>query len=529
MARKRLGEPYVWLSASALTVSLLITGLLVWVILASGLTYFWPKPLFRVELEQGETILGEIAGRDEDPVTGEERIQFKIGNKDLHGLDFRWIDSSAIQERVGPEDAVSVERLSGGDYFGFLQTVEAGRRVSLEPGAPWDRLQAARARVEELDDELARYENQTSSLNRRARKLRDAVKRVEYRGGSEERIAALEARAEEAISELEAIQQTATEKKDELHETVAVFRGPAEKETRISVADIVRAYRPNGMSFGEKLRLYFSRVWELLTEEPRESNTKGGLAPAIFGTVFMVFLMSIFCVPLGVLAAIYLHEYAKEGLFVRAVRIAVNNLAGVPSIVYGIFGLGFFVYGIGASIDDLFFAYRLPEPTFGTGGVLWASLTLALLTVPVVIVSTEEGLAAIPSGIREGSVGLGATRFQTLTRTVLPMASPGIMTGFVLAMTRAAGEVAPLMLIGVVRYAPALPVDGQFPYVHFDRKFMHLGYHIYDVGFQSPNVEAVRPMVYVTTMLLLLIVVFMSFVAILLRNHMRKKYTSGSF
>jgi phosphate transport system permease protein len=230
-----------------------------------------------------------------------------------------------------------------------------------------------------------------------------------------------------------------------------------------------------------------------------------------------------------VVAAIYLREYAKEGVLVRLVRIAVNNLAGIPSIVYGIFGLGFFVYGIGASIDQLFFPERLPTPTFGTGGILWASLTLALLTVPVVIVATEEALGAIPAGIREGSLSLGATKFQTLMRTLLPMASPGIMTGLILAMARAAGEVAPLMITGVVKLAPALPLDGNFPYLHLDRKFMHLGFHIYDIGFQSPNVEAAKPMVFVTTLLLVLIVVLMSSVAIVLRNRMKKRYTYGSF
>jgi phosphate transport system permease protein len=229
------------------------------------------------------------------------------------------------------------------------------------------------------------------------------------------------------------------------------------------------------------------------------------------------------------MAAVYLREYAREGMVVRLVRIAVNNLAGIPSIVYGIFGLAFFVYGIGASFDQIFYPERLPAPTFGTGGILWASLTLALLTVPVVIVATEEALGAIPAGVREGSLALGATKFQTLTRTLLPMASPGIMTGLILAMARAAGEVAPLMITGVVKLAPALPLDGQFPFLHLDRKFMHLGFHIYDIAFQSPNAEAARPMVFVTTLLLVLIVLGMSSVAIVLRNRMKKRYTYGTF
>ena len=207
--------------------------------------------------------------------------------------------------------------------------------------------------------------------------------------------------------------------------------------------------------------------------------------------------------PLGVLAAFYLREYAKQGTFVSTVRIAVNNLAGVPSIVFGVFGVGFFIYVVGGSIDRLFFAEALPTPTFGTGGILWASLTLALLTDPVVIVATEEGLAAIPGGMREASLALGATKLETTLRVVLPAVMPSILTGLILAMARAAGEVAPLMLTGVVKLAPALPIDGYWPFLHLDRKFMHLGFHIYDVGFQSPNVDAARPMVFVTTLLLL--------------------------
>ncbi len=318
--------------------------------------------------------------------------------------------------------------------------------------------------------------------------------------------------------------QTARAREDR---AIFVDAGGTEKE--IILADIFQVYAPNRMSGWEKVRFYVAKLGELFVGEPRESNTEGGLFPAIFGTVMLIFVMSLFSFPLGVIAAIYLREYAREGMLVRIVRIAVNNLAGIPSIVYGIFGLGFFIYGIGHSIDSLFFPERLPTPTFGTGGLLWASLTLALLTVPVVIVSTEEALGAIPREMREGSYALGSTKFQTLVRILLPMASPGIMTGLILAMARAAGEVAPLMITGVVKLAPALPIDGNFPFLHLDRKFMHLGFHIYDIGFQSPNVEAAKPMVFVTTLLLVLIVLIMSSVAIRLRNKMKKRYTFGTF
>ena len=296
----------------------------------------------------------------------------------------------------------------------------------------------------------------------------------------------------------------------------------------IPVGAVVRAVRPNAMGGGEKLGLYLSRIREFLLEDPRESNTEGGIFPAIFGTVMMVFLMSFAVMPLGVLAALYLREYARQGAVVRAVRIAVNNLAGVPSIVFGVFGLGFFVYVLGGSIDRMFFSEALPTPTFGTGGILWAALTLALLTVPVVVVATEEGLAAVPRGVREGAYALGATKLETTWKVVLPAAAPGILTGMILAMARAAGEVAPLMIVGMVKLAPALPVDGQPPFLHLERKFMHLGFHIYDVGFQSPNVEATKPLVFATALLLIGVITVVNLAAIALRNHLRRKYATSA-
>ena len=292
----------------------------------------------------------------------------------------------------------------------------------------------------------------------------------------------------------------------------------------IGLADILHAWAPNDMNTLDKVVHYMSALWRFLSEDPREANTEGGIFPAIFGTILMVMLMSVMVTPFGVIAAIYLREYARQGPFVRIIRIAVNNLAGVPSIVYGVFGLGFFVYFLGGNLDRLFYPEALPAPTFGTPGLLWASLTLALLTVPVVIVSTEEGLTRIPRSLREGSLALGATKAETLFKVILPMASPSILTGVILAVARAAGEVAPLMLVGVVKLAPTLPLDGNFPFLHLDRKFMHLGFHIYDVGFQSPNVEAARPLVYATALLLVIIIVALNLTAITLRGRLERRY-----
>jgi phosphate transport system permease protein len=352
-------------------------------------------------------------------------------------------------------------------------------------------------------------------------------RRLELSGGADAaadaefavREAALEARYAEAETQLAELRRALA--RDSV--TVRIADG---RDIEIAMADTVRVWYPNTMSLSAKIAHYVQSVWIFLSEPPREANTEGGIFPAIFGTVMMVLLMSLLVTPFGVIAALYLREYARQGALVRLIRIAVNNLAGVPSIVYGVFGLGFFVYFVGGTIDQLFFPESLPAPTFGTPGLLWASLTLALLTVPVVIVSTEEGLTRIPRAVREGSLALGATKAETLFRVVLPMASPSILTGVILAIARAAGEVAPLMLVGVVKLAPSLPVDGEFPFVHLDRKFMHLGFHIYDVGFQSPNVEAARPLVYATALLLVGIIVVLNFTAIMLRSRLEARYKS---
>jgi phosphate ABC transporter permease subunit PstA len=299
----------------------------------------------------------------------------------------------------------------------------------------------------------------------------------------------------------------------------------------IPLAEIVRAFPANRLNLFGRLKVYLSRWAEFLLAEPREANTEGGLFPAIWGTVAMTLIMTIAVVPFGVLAALYLREYAKAGVAVSAVRIAVNNLAGVPSIVWGVFGLGFFCYVVGAQIDETFYPAYVSEhqPVFGTGGLMWASLTLALLTLPVVIVATEEALAAVPNSLREGSYACGASKWQTIRRIVLPRALPGIMTGMILAMARGAGEVAPLMLVGAVKIAPQLPLDGEAPFIHPSRSFMHLGFHIYDLGFQSPDSEAAQPMVFTTTLLLIALVGLLNIVAIRLRSRLRKRFGASQF
>ncbi|MFT3930162.1 MAG: phosphate ABC transporter permease PstA [Spongiibacteraceae bacterium] len=547
------GEPFIWFNAAAVTISSVAVVSLLILLAVRGLGHFWPGTIYQVTYQQPNTepvrLLGERVESETVPIEQlhNSGVQFetkaatvrrdlmKLGNRDITGRDFSWFVHPWFQNEQKPTTAMVLERREWGNFYGFLRQVkEAGTVVAdsaNDDGAAWQALQQGLQRATDLHDEIYLIEKkQIGAINYKIDDLRLRTRGLEL--NKEKLSAEAIAHEQEAIeaerAELQAQYKELQGKLSTLYEqfnrdsmTAEVADG---KIVTIPLAKIVHAYRPNAMSLPQKIGFYFSKLWEFLTDEPREANTEGGIFPAIFGTVVMVMIMSIIVTPFGVIAAVYLREYAKQGAITQVVRIAVNNLAGVPSIVYGVFGLGFFVYFVGANIDKAFFAEALPAPTFGTPGLMWASLTLALLTLPVVIVATEEGLARIPRSLREGSLALGATKFETLWRVVLPMASPAMMTGLILAVARAAGEVAPLMLVGVVKLAPALPLDGNFPYIHLDRKFMHLGFHINDVGFQSPNVEAARPLVYATALLLVIIIALLNFSAVSLRNHLREKY-----
>jgi phosphate transport system permease protein len=530
---QRQGIPAVWFTGvMVLAILLMVTGMMA-LILGQGLRHLWPAPLVQVRTDAGAW-LGPIVGRETVPAAAPEappieRWLVKIGNRDVYGLDFRWFDVGSITDRSQPADAVVVERREHGNLHGRLRRIQDGEQIVAENEPAWDglgdALRAARTTVrgvERLDRELEALRAPAVALERdiEARRRQGASS-----AAAEAELAAERARIEAQSTELEAARERAV---GQLASRVAVFETADGRERPVRLDAIVRAYRPNAMSVWAKMGYYGTKLREFVFSAPRESNTEGGIFPALFGTILMVLLMTIAVVPLGVIAALYMHEYARQGPALRAVRLAVSNLAGVPSIVFGMFGLAFFVYGVGGAIDRALFADALPNPTFGTGGLVWASLTLALLTLPVVIVATEEGLAAVPRANREGSLALGATQWQTLRHVVIPNALPGILTGVILAVSRGAGEVAPLMLTGVVKLAPDLAIDASFPFVHLERKFMHLGFHIYDVSMQSPNVEAAKPMVYTTTLLLLLLVVALNATAIVMRNRMRRRYRGAA-
>lgn len=530
------GDPYVWMTGGALAFCLIMVAGLVTLIMVNGLGFFWPGDLYRFTLKDGRVIAGQLAEREQIPGSAKNvpgglfRIKVKQGNRDLYGADFIWIDESDITKKEKPKDALLIQRREWGDFIGVIAEVtDGGKTVAKGSREGLNSLTALLPRADEARKAIYAIEkHDIGQINYLQENLRLEIKKLEMKG---EKGGARAAGIETELKKLDERYAVQSARIDDLKKKQTALvklaaAGGVEKELPLQM--IVRVISPNTEGVPGKTLVYMAGLWEFLSGDPREANTEGGVFPAIFGTVMLVMIMSVIVTPFGVVAAFYLREYAKQGTMVSLVRIAVNNLAGVPSIVFGVFGVGFFIYFVGGGLDRLFFYERLPAPTFGTGGILWASLTLALLTLPVVIVSTEEGLAQMPKGMREASLALGATKFETTWRVALPTALPSIMTGLILAMARAAGEVAPLMITGVVKLAPALPLDGYWPFVHLERKFMHLGFHIYDVGFQSPNVDAARPMVYTTTLLLLLIVVFLTLGAIMTRNRLRKKFAGSA-
>ncbi|AFN79716.1 ABC phosphate transporter membrane protein [Stutzerimonas stutzeri DSM 10701] len=539
------GSPWIWMNAGAVSIAVIMTLGLLAVIAVRGMAHFWPADVivadYQVPGSEPRLLAGERVQAEQVPrarlaasglpvaAEGDEfmtRELLKVGNREVYGADFTWVVGEWLSNERTPRNIVVLERREWGNFYGELLNVKEGGNLVAEGEAAWGELQQRIARIDQLHGQISHLEKvDIGRINHGLERLRLKTRKLEL----EQRLdAAAQAELDAERAEWDAEYKTlegrlASLYQDFNRDSIGV-RTLDGRELEISLGKVVRAYQPNAMSVPQKLGFYGAKIWEFVSDEPREANTEGGIFPAIFGTVLMTIIMAVIVTPFGVIAAVYLREYAKQGVLTRIIRIAVNNLAGVPSIVYGVFGLGFFVYVLGGSLDRIFYPEAAPAPVFGTPGLMWASLTLAILTLPVVIVATEEGLARIPRMIREGSLALGATKSETLWKVVLPMASPAMMTGLILAVARAAGEVAPLMLVGVVKLAPSLPLNGNYPYLHLDQKIMHLGFHIYDVGFQSPNVEAARPLVYATALLLVLVIATLNLSAVVIRNHLREKY-----
>ena len=533
------GEPFVWFTGLGLIIGLgMVIGLLSLVIF-NGVTVFWAPQVPVAQVDDGRTIIGQLAQRRiraGSPADNPRyELQYQVGLRELNGNSYLWVDEAKIKSETFPADVLGLERVENGPAFVRPLSLRKsdGKLIAITDSAFEPAFQAevaAASAVREKLVEITRHRigdvngemDEARVALRRAEDLKLADEITDRRrqiAGLEERFATLQAEAKKVV--------------DGGAVASLVSKDAAGREVIVPLTQVIRAWFPNRLDTWGRVQLFFSRLGEFIFHEPREANTEGGLMPAIFGTLVMTVFMSLMVTPFGVITAIYLREYAQNGPVLRIVRISVNNLAGVPSIVFGVFGLGFFVYVLGGSIDQLFFAdqlkYNNNTPVFGTGGLLWCSLTLALMTLPVVIVATEEALAAVPRGMREASLATGASKWQTIRDILLPASAPGILTGVILAMARGAGEVAPLMLVGVVKLAPTLPFDGSAPFLHMDRKFMHLGFHVYDLGFQSPDSDAARPMVFATTLLLIFLVVCLNIGAITIRNRLRARFKGASF
>ncbi len=642
------GEPAVWLCGGMVALSaLMILGLL-YIVVHNGVTTFWPGEVSLIKYvelkekkEKGadgklvtttEEIKKFYMGEDsreeeyipENQSTPIRRVLRRTGNSELSNTHFTWMDDRWVAEKSEPQWAMVVERLEWGVGYGILKELTVGQERFETPEKAWAKYQEVRPKIQQLVDEREHIlKVDVGELNYAMDGIRLDLKKTALKHGekSSEYLAkkkSLEAEEERLNGEMNALMAKKRSLDEQLSEVRVVLvttvgktetteghilpANPSKRDVPLLAWQIVRMYPANQLVFLDKVGVYFSRWREYLFDDPREANMEGGVWPAIVGTVVMTMIMVIIAVPIGVIAAIYLREYAKQGILVSIIRVTVNNLAGVPSIVFGVFGFGFFVYGVGSFVDggpsspmvpgrwitlgifalavsflavtstvamlaasrkqnyklkmlfrygaiggwvlflglvillvatnpffEGFFRARLPDPTFGKTALVWASLTLALLTLPVVIVATEEALAAVPKSLREASYGCGATKWQTVWRVVLPRAMPGVMTGAILAIARGAGEVAPLMLVGVIKHAKDMPVSLRPPFVHLDQSFMHLGFHIYDLGFQSPNSEAAKSMVYTTTLLLITIVVVLNLSAMWIRARLRKGYLDGHF
>jgi phosphate transport system permease protein len=547
------GSPWIWLNGGAVALCMIMVVGLIGLITIRGFGHFWQSDVAQIVINAADgtrsTVLGELVRQEVVSAavardSGEQipadvelvtRYLIKQGNRDQTGRDFVWYIGLFMEPWEYPESVMVLERREWGNLYGYPLALLRHDElvVTADSDGFEEQLQQSVRRSLDLHDQIQRLEKQgIGRINTAIESLRLEERALNLQGISGDALMMEQLRIATEKEVLESEYVLLRDELDELYESTErdtlKMRTSDGSEVDISLETIVRFSAPNTMSTLARVGQYMEKLWEFLSDDPREANTEGGIFPAIFGTVTMVLVMSIMVTPFGILAAIYLREYARQGLLTRIIRISVYNLAGVPSIVYGVFGLGFFIYFLGGNIDQMFYPEALPAPTFGTPGLFWVSLTLALLTLPIVIVSTEEGLARIPSTIRQGSLALGATKAETLWKVIIPLATPAMMTGLILAIARAAGEVAPLMLVGVVKLAPTLPIDAAFPFIHLERKIMHLGFHIYDVGFQSPNVEAARPLVYATALVLVMLIMILNLTAISIRNHLRERYRSAS-
>ncbi|MCP4321744.1 MAG: ABC transporter permease subunit, partial [Alteromonadales bacterium] len=455
------GTPWIWMTGGAVSLSLIMVIGLFLLIGWRGLSFFWPATVYEFDMvdKQGNhmNVIGEIYDTEtvlkqqlidagitglEDKADTLERYLIKVGNREYVDLDFQWILETIIIEKEIPNNVVVLERTKNGNFYGYIKAIqENGNLLTLTETQLESELAERLAITRELkNSESDLLKGDIGRINFDLERIRLNKRKLDLDGQlTQAKISQLEEQSQSLRDEYLTLEKQLFEFRTQAQRDTVVITDMSGRDVVMPIATILDFYLPNKMSFFEKVQHWFHQTAKFVSDDPREANTEGGVFPAIFGTVFMVMLMAVIVTPFGVIAAIYLHEYAPQNNITKFIRIAVINLAGVPSIVYGVFGLGFFVYIVGGSIDQLLYPEALPSPTFGSPGVLWSALTLAILTLPVVIVSTEEGLSRIPSSLREGLLALGATKSEALWRSIVPMASPAIMTGLILAVARAAG------------------------------------------------------------------------------------------
>lgn len=497
------------------TLLLLVLGSILALVIYRGLAYFWPEPIYSIALVsehdgRAKVVYAQIFSEFEED--GEKVRWLRYSDEDNPFGTQVLLDEKHTLSVIESANGASITLNDGLSVMGVPVFLNGPGSASYTAQS----YDIMRKKVEEINASITDIRNRwLSEIHQKLAEL-DKLK-VDQDAPAREKLNEAFHQWQRRIIDLE-------EERDSYTVDVAMADGTAVPIALGRIQDIVF---PGQLNVGGKIAVTIERVGQFLSQSPKQANTAGGVFPALFGTVLMVFLMTIIVTPFGVLAAVYLSEYAPDTLLTGVIRVSVSNMAGVPSIVYGVFGLGFFVYTLGGSMDALFFSESLPAPTFGTPGLFWASLTMAMLTLPVVIVATEEGLRQVPTGLRAGSYALGATKAETIIHTVLPIASPGIMTGVILAIARAAGEVAPLMIVGAVKFAPDLPFDSEFPFLHLERQFMHLGVLIYDGAFHSQTDAKGASMMFATCLLLLLVVLVLNILAVLLRARLRKRYLTN--
>lgn len=499
---------------TGLSQTLVIVALLGLIGLVSfkALHYFWPKPVATVQFQQTTGSLASVYAY----TTNDQRHNNLYDRIWLH-MD-TWSHRRNQTEQIIARQQISqisydkgvarIDFRDGRYLFARLASLSVSGEIAPLQQLPQVRGQAAqlRARMQQLNV------GELRSVNVNIAQLRN------------QNVAETSAAMQKLLIRFHELRGEVTTIERQLAQfRLNVIYADGEQES-LPIAKVKEISLPNDIGLLRQVQVMLGNIAAFLTEESRDANQAGGVFPAIFGTVLMVLLMTVIVSPLGIVAAIYLTEYAPNNAIVSLIRISVSNLAAVPSVVYGVFGLGFFVYQLGGNIDALFYPERLPTATFGKPGLAWASLTMALLTLPVVIVATEEGLRRVPGGLRDASYALGATRYETIRRIVLPVASSSLMTGVILAIARGAGEVAPMLMVGAVKYAPVLPIDSEFPWLHLERQFMHLGVLIYDGAFHGQSTQQGSGIMFASCFLLLLVVILLNSIAVSVRNRLQDKY-----